>query len=173
MLAHGPRQVGAQVTLVVRRTVDVPTFEVITLVRASSERCFDSSRDIDLHQESMAASGERAIAGRTSGLIGKGEEVTWRARHFGVVHEHQARITEYNRPVHFRDVMVRGRFKRFEHDHFFEHAAGITTMRDVVTFESPLGPLGRLVDAMVLSRYLEKLIRHRSQVVKLAAERSS
>jgi ligand-binding SRPBCC domain-containing protein len=149
----------------------VPRFEVITLIRASRERCFDVSRDIDLHQESMAASGERAVAGRTSGLIQMDEEVTWRALHFGIVHEHQARITEYNRPSHFRDVMVRGRFKRFEHDHFFGHAAGVTTMRDVVTFESPLGPLGRIVDDLILSNYLEKLIRHRSQVIRLAAEK--
>ena len=155
----------------VRRTVDVPTFEVVTLIHAPCERCFDLSRDIDLHQASMAASGEQAIAGRTTGLIEKDEEVTWRARHFGIVHEHQARITEYSRPAHFRDVMVRGRFKRFEHDHFFDHMAGHTTMRDVVTFESPFGPLGRIVDDLVLSRYLEKLIRHRSQVIRLAAER--
>ena len=155
----------------VQRAVDVPTFEVVTLIEAPRERCFDLARDIDLHQESMAPSGERVIAGRTSGLIEKNEEVTWRARHFGVVHEHQARITEYNRPAHFRDVMLRGRFKRFEHDHFFEQSARITAMRDVVTFESPLGLLGRFVDAMVLSKYLEKLIRHRGQVIKLAAER--
>ena len=118
----------------------------------------------------MTTTGERAVAGRTSGLIGLGEEVTWRARHFGVVHEHSSRITAFDPPAHFRDIMVRGRFKSFEHDHFFEeHAAG-TLMRDVIVFESPLGILGRLVDALVLERYLRKLIAHRNRTIKDAAE---
>jgi ligand-binding SRPBCC domain-containing protein len=120
----------------------------------------------------MAASGERAVAGRTSGLIGLGEEVTWEARHFGVLHRHSSRITAYARPEHFRDVMIRGRFKRFVHDHFFEEAEIGTTMRDVVAFASPLGPIGRIVDAFVLSSYLERLIVHRNQVIKAAAERA-
>ena len=45
-------------------------------------------------------------------------------------------------------------------------------MRDVIVFESPLGPLGRLVDALVLSRYLRKLIEERNRAIKLAAERN-
>jgi ligand-binding SRPBCC domain-containing protein len=68
--------------------------------------------------------------------------------------------------------MIRGRFKRFEHDHFFEEAKTGTTMRDVVVFESPLGPIGRIVDALVLSSYLERLIAQRNQVIKAAAERT-
>lgn len=118
----------------------------------------------------MAGSDERAVAGRTSGLIGLGEEVTWRARHFGVTHEHCSRITAFERPEHFRDVMVRGRFKRFEHDHHFADKGGVTIMRDVIVFESPLGPLGRLLDVLVLWRYLQKLIEQRNRVIKDAAE---
>ena len=118
----------------------------------------------------MSGSGEEAVAGRTSGLIGLNEEVTWRAKHFGVMHEHSSRITAYDRPRYFRDVMVKGRFKRFEHDHLFEEVNGLTAMRDVIVFQSPLGPLGRLVDALILSSYLEKLIGQRNQVIKAAAE---
>jgi ligand-binding SRPBCC domain-containing protein len=147
----------------------VAKIELETVIRASRTTCFDLSRDLDLHQRSMAASGERAVAGRTSGLIGVGEEVTWQAR-LGVTHEHAARITAFDRPAHFRDTMVRGRFKRFEHDHFFEYASAGTIMRDVVVFESPLGLLGRLVDALILGRYLRKLLGERNRVIKQAAE---
>jgi ligand-binding SRPBCC domain-containing protein len=128
------------------------------------------ARDLDLHQASMARSGERAVAGRTSGLIGLGEEVTWRARHFGLIHEHQSKITAFESPLHFRDVMIRGRFKRFEHDHYFAPRDGGTLMRDVIVFESPLGLLGRMVDALVIERYLRRLIEERNRVVKAAAE---
>ena len=144
--------------------------ELETVIRAPRTRCFDLSRDLDLHQRSMSASGERAVAARTSDLIGFGEEVTWRARHFGVTHEHTARITAFDRPAHFRDTMVRGRFKRFEHDHFFEDGSAGTIMRDVVVFESPLGPLGRLVDGVILVKYLRRLLEERNRAIRQAAE---
>ena len=98
--------------------------ELQTRIAVSIDRCFDLARDLDLHVRSMESSGEKAVAGRTSGLIGLGEEVTWRARHFGIVHEHCSRITAFDRPRHFRDRMVQGRFKSFEHDHFFEFKVG-------------------------------------------------
>jgi hypothetical protein len=45
-------------------------------------------------------------------------------------------------------------------------------MRDVLEFRSPLGPLGRIADALFLSRYLRALLLQRQQVVKAAAEGS-
>src|SRR6185503_3739919 len=57
----------------------LPRIELCTRIEASPERCFDLSRDIDLHVRTMHASGERAVGGRTSGLIELGDSVTWRA----------------------------------------------------------------------------------------------
>ena len=47
------------------------------------EQLFDRARSIDTHLETMAASGERAVAGVTEGLISAGEEVTWGQRQIG------------------------------------------------------------------------------------------
>lgn len=132
--------------------------EIVTRTRASPERCFDLSRDLDLHLRSMVDSRERAVEGRTAGLIEFGEEVTWRARHFGFVHHHRSRITAFDRPRHFRDSMVEGRFARFEHDHYFEPEGDVTVMRDIVEFDAPFGVIGRAFSALVLGRY-----RHRAQ----------
>jgi ligand-binding SRPBCC domain-containing protein len=148
----------------------VPRLEIETMINAPRARCFDLARDLDLHLQSMQASGERAIAGRTSGLIGMGEEVTWEARHFGLNHQHCARITAFTRPEHFRDSMIRGRFKKFEHDHYFAERNGVTTMHDVIDFASPFGIVGQLVDVALLSRYLRALIVQRNRMIKQAAE---
>jgi ligand-binding SRPBCC domain-containing protein len=148
----------------------MPRLEIETTIDAPAERCFDLARDLDLHLQSMQASGERAIGGRTSGLIEMGEEVTWEARHFGLSHQHCSRITAFTRPQHFRDSMVRGRFKKFEHDHYFVERDGRTVMRDVIEFASPLGLIGRFVDVAFLSRYLRRLIMLRNRVIQEAAE---
>jgi ligand-binding SRPBCC domain-containing protein len=151
----------------------VAKLELVTMILASAEVCFDRSRDLDLHVRSMRESGERAIAGRTTGLIGLDEEVLFEARHFGVKHRHHSRITQYDRPHHFRDEMLVGRFKRFEHDHFFESNDGGTKMRDVIEFDLPFGPIGRFVDWALLAGYLGRLIQSRNETIRLEAESRS
>ena len=119
----------------------------------------------------MAATGERAIAGVTSGLIANGEEVTFEGRHFGIRQQLTSRITAYDRPRSFQDTMVKGAFAFFQHDHRFEPVNGHTLMVDEVSFKSPLGPLGALVDVLVLRGYLRRLVTARAQSIKDAAER--
>ena len=147
--------------------------ELCTDVCAPVDRCFDLSRDLDLHRRSMAHTSEEAIAGRTTGLIELGEEVTWRGRHFGLMLEHTARITRFERPLQFRDEMVKGHFKLFVHDHIFEATQVGTRMRDVLEFRSPLGPIGALVDLLVLKRYLNRLLANRNDVIRREAEQLS
>ena len=144
--------------------------ELETRIQADPAVCFDLSRDIDLHTRSLGHTGERAIAGKTTGLIGLDEEVTWEGRHFGLMLRHTSRITVFDPPRHFRDEMARGHFKSFCHDHFFDAIGTETSMRDVLEFESPAGFVGRIVDALILRNHLRELLRTRNAVIKSAAE---
>ncbi|MCO5297244.1 MAG: SRPBCC family protein [Fimbriimonadaceae bacterium] len=146
------------------------TLEVLTAIAAPPSVCFDLARDMDLHTRSLKGSGEEAIAGITTGLIGMGEEVTFRGRHFGVSLTHTSRITAFDPPRHFRDEMVKGQFRTFTHDHLFETDGEGTRMIDRVNYEAPLGVLGRIVEALVLNRYLERLLRQRGEAIRQEAE---
>ncbi|MEO8276668.1 MAG: SRPBCC family protein [Thermoanaerobaculia bacterium] len=141
-----------------------------TSISAAADRCFDAARDMDLHVRSVAHTNERVVAGRSSGLIGLGETVTFRARHFGIVQSFTSKITEFHRPTYFQDRMTKGSFRSFVHDHRFVESLGQTTMTDTVEFRSPLGLLGRLVDKLVLTQYLGRLLRSRATTIKSAAE---
>ena len=66
---------------------------------------------------STSETGEKAIAGRTKGLIELNETVTWRAKHLGVWQNLTSKITEFNSPYYFVDEMVSGAFKSFRHEH--------------------------------------------------------
>lgn len=147
------------------------TVTVETRIQASPQRCFDAARDIDLHVESLAHTGERAIAGKTSGLIGLGEVVTWQGRHFGIVQRFTSKITALEAPHFFQDTMQRGAFRSFVHDHFFIAGNDGTLMRDVLTFSAPLGILGRLVERLVLREYLRRLLVGRAEVIRRAVEK--
>ncbi len=146
---------------------------IVTEIAAPIDRCFDLARDIGFHASSLAHTGELAIAGRTSGLIGLGESVTWKARHFRVRHRFTAQITEYDRPTYFRDVMTAGPFRSFAHDHRFDVRGIGTIMTDEVDFRSPFGPAGWLVDRLLMARYLRGLLERGCQAIRREAEFST
>lgn len=148
----------------------MPFIKLDTLILAPLEPCFDLSRSIDLHTISTQHTGERAIAGVTSGLVNLGDSVTWRAKHFGIWQTLTSKITEYDRPNYFVDEMVQGAFARFRHEHQFKQMGSGTLMTDVFDFTSPLGPLGKLADVLVLRKYMTCLLEERNRVIKLYAE---
>ena len=141
-----------------------------TTIDAPVGVCFDLARDIDFHTESMGRTGERAVAGRTSGLIGPGESVTWEGRHLGVRQRLTAAVTAFDRPFYFRDVMTAGAFRSFAHDHRFAERGGRTVMTDVVEFRSPFGTVGWLFDRLFLAGYLRRLLGGRCEAIKQRAE---
>ncbi|HEY1792970.1 MAG TPA: SRPBCC family protein [Opitutaceae bacterium] len=148
----------------------MPVIRTATVIAAPIGVVFDLARDIGAHALGQARHGERAVAGRTSGLIGLGEEVTWEAVHLGFRQRLTSRVTEMRAPVYFRDRMLRGAFRRLDHGHFFEEMPrGGTRMTDVA-FESPLGPLGRLVDALFLGRHMRGLLEERNAALRALAE---
>lgn len=138
--------------------------------RRSHRRCFDLSRSIDLHVVSTKDSNERAIAGRVTGLIKLGETVTWEARHFLVRQTLTTKITSYDRPHHFKDVMMNGAFASMEHDHFFKWIDSKTVMTDIFFYCVPGGFLGSIFDKCILKRYMGSLLRSRNLIIKKTAE---
>jgi ligand-binding SRPBCC domain-containing protein len=149
------------------------TIEEITLIHAPVERCFDLARSVEVHFLGNIHFGEQAVAsgGRTTGLIGEGERVTWRARHFWLWHELTSEITDLKRPNYFRDAMVRGIFRSMAHDHYFRQLPnGQTEMRDLFAFAAPLPVLGRIAEAAFLRRYMGGLLRERNAVIRQVAE---
>jgi ligand-binding SRPBCC domain-containing protein len=145
-------------------------FEFVTDIAAPVQTVFDLSLDIDAHLDSMATSGEKAIDGVTSGRIGLGEQVTWKARHFGIVWTMTSTITELEEPDRFVDQQLGGPFRAFRHEHRFEPHDGGTRMTDSIGFEAPFGPVGRVAESAVLGRYLPKLIAERNAFLKETAE---
>ena len=120
----------------------MPLIEIKTIIHSDVQTCFDLSRNIDFHKDSMAHSNEKAIAGKTSGLIGLNKWVTWEAFHFGVKQKLTAKITAFDSPHYFVDEMVSGAFKSFKHEDIFVFEGSKTIMTDKFWLKSPFGVLG-------------------------------
>ncbi|AMR32802.1 hypothetical protein A0256_15940 [Mucilaginibacter sp. PAMC 26640] len=144
--------------------------QLTTKINAPVAVCFDLSRSIDLHLNSMQHTGERAIAGKTKGLLSLNDWVTWGARHFGMNLKMTIRISEMELNDYFVDEIVKGPFKMLRHLHQFRKEGAHTLMMDEFIFKSPFGYLGKLVDKYILTDYMNHLLLKRNMVLKNAAE---
>jgi ligand-binding SRPBCC domain-containing protein len=148
----------------------MPTIHLTTFVAAPPERVFDLARSIDLHRKSMAHTAEEAIAGTSSGLIGPGETVTWKAKHLMKTRILKSKITAMERPLSFTDEMVSGDFKSIRHEHHFKRIENGTLLIDLFHFETPYGGLGKLFNQLYLTRYMKGLLDIRNKAIKEYAE---
>ncbi|EZH72597.1 cell division protein [Aquimarina atlantica] len=146
------------------------TIRLTTQIKSPVEEVFDLVRSIDFHMISVDNTKEKAIAGKTSGLIQLGETVTWRGQHFGIYLIHKSIITEYESPNNFTDEMVKGCFKSFKHQHIFYTTAFGTEMIDILEYKTPYGILGKLFDNLALKKHLTQFLNARNQSLKLYLE---
>ncbi len=141
-----------------------------TCIQAEIPKVFDLARDIDLHQRSTFRTGEKAVAGRMSGLIEFGETVTWKARHLGVMQTLTTKIVTMQKPYHFTDIMLKGTFRSMKHQHLFRQEDRYTVMTDIFEFESPFGIIGKRFNAIFLRNYMKQFLLERNRMIKSAAE---
>ena len=140
------------------------------LINTPVQIVFDLCRSIDLHMLSTAKTKEKAIDGITSGLINKNETVTWQAKHLFKTRTFKTLITAMEPYHYFRDEMIKGDFKSFYHEHFFETTEKGTLMTDSLKMEAPYGLAGKLVNRLFLKNYIQKFLTQRNNVIKQYAE---
>lgn len=148
----------------------MPVIYLTTIINAPQQLVFDLSRSIDLHQTSMQHTDEKAVAGRTSGLIELHETVTWQAKHLFKRRSLTVQITAMQPYDCFIDEMQQGDFKSMHHEHHFSVADGQTIMKDIFSFEAPFGIIGKIVCRLFLKSYMTKLLQQRNLIIKEYAE---
>jgi ligand-binding SRPBCC domain-containing protein len=135
-------------------------------INAPIERCFLLSTHIELVEQTLEM---RPLEGQ-SGMVVSGDRLVWVGWKFGMPQMHESLITRYELPAFFQDTMLRGRFKKFQHDHFFVEIDGYTLLTDKLRFSMPLGLPGKVFGKYFILPYLAKLLRRRLELLKRVAE---
>jgi ligand-binding SRPBCC domain-containing protein len=136
-------------------------------VNAPIERCFLLATNIELVGRAL---GMKPLEGKTSGMVVAGDRLLWVGWKLGFPQMHETVISQYDPPAFFQDTMARGRFKRYQHDHYFFEMDERTVLNDKIRFTMPLGFVGRIVARFVLVPYLSKKLRRRLSMLKKVAE---
>lgn len=142
------------------------TIKLEIFIKAPIQVCFDTARNIDAHVRSTAWTKERAIAGRTTGMCEEGDTITFQAVHIGVRQKLTSKIVAMKKYSYFEDQMLKGAFKSMRHKHFFEEANGGTIMKDELSYEVPLGFIGKFFDKIYLEQYMTSFLNKRNEYLK-------
>jgi hypothetical protein len=111
------------------------------------------------------------IGGVTTGLVDLGQQVTWRAKHFGLWHNLTSKVTATESPTYFQVTMVKGIFRFMQADHRLRGLpSGFTELKDFFSIAAPLPILGLIAERIFLRSYMMKLNRERNAVIKQLAE---
>lgn len=145
------------------------TIRLTTWIAAPVERCFKLSLSVELYVVSARLTGELMTSGVRSGLLGLDDMVTRSGHHLNLRYRHTNLIDACRPYMYFRDVMVEGTFRRFEHEHHFAPLNDGTRMRDEVRFSVGGGLMGEVAETL-LRRHLVRLLKGRNAVIKRAAE---
>ncbi len=108
--------------------------------------------------------GTRVISVEAPDEVQVGDEVRLAVRQFPlpVTQRWRVRIERVEEPVAVVDVALAGPFPVWRHEHLFAVAGdGRTLLTDHVTYELPLGALGRLADRLVVRRVLVRAFHAR------------
>ena len=149
----------------------MPLVILETRIRAPIDVVFDLARDPVAHAEQAAFTGEQVVGpGKTSGLLEAGDLLTFEGRHLGIRQRLTVKITAMDAPRSFVDEGVRGAFRRLRHVHEFRVDGDVTVMRDVIDWTSPFGFLGRIADALFVTRHMRWFVTEKQQRLKRMAE---
>lgn len=102
-----------------------------------------------------------------------GTLIDYRIRLLGLPMRWRTRIEEFEPPRRFVDVQLRGPYRLWHHTHEFHEVEGGTLMIDLVRYQMPLGPVGRLVHALLVHRLLEQIFHYRYQTLAARLGESS
>jgi ligand-binding SRPBCC domain-containing protein len=108
--------------------------------------------------------GTRVLSVEAPEQVREGDAVHLAVRQFPlpVTQRWRVRIERIEEPVAIVDVAFAGPFPVWRHEHLFSVAGeNRTVLTDRVTYELPLGALGRLVDRLVVRRVLVRAFRAR------------
>jgi ligand-binding SRPBCC domain-containing protein len=94
-----------------------------------------------------------------------GTQIEYEIRPFGVPQRWETEIVEYEPGRRFVDLQTRGPYRYWRHEHSFDEIDGVTVMNDRVEYQLPLGPIGRLANALVVRRELQRIFDYREQAI--------
>ena len=139
-------------------------------IKAPIERCFLLSTNQELARRTLGLRVARRRPSRCSGLIMEGERFARRNWWLGLPHTHESVVSRCEPPSYLQDTMVRGRFRRLQHEHQFIEIEGHVLLTATVRFSLPMGRAGRWIGRRLTVPRVSAMLRSRLELLRKVAE---
>jgi ligand-binding SRPBCC domain-containing protein len=97
----------------------------------------------------------------------EGAEILYSLSMYGIPFRWRTRITDWQPGMRFVDEQAKGPFALWRHVHTFEaQGPNSTLMRDEVAYKVPFGPLGDIVNRLLVRRTVAKIFDHRFRKIQ-------
>ena len=93
----------------------------------------------------------------------EGMTIVHRIRWFGIPLRWSTTIEEFDPPARFVDRQISGPYGAWRHEHIFEERDNGTLVIDRVVYAMPLGIVGRVAHALLISRELRNIFEYRAR----------
>jgi ligand-binding SRPBCC domain-containing protein len=97
--------------------------------------------------------------------LGADARIDYQLKLYGVPVKWATLIERWEPPYEFVDVQLRGPYHAWRHTHRFVSEGQGTRIVDDVEYELPLGPLGRVVEALWVRREVARIFNYRTKVI--------
>ena len=97
--------------------------------------------------------------------LAAGARIDYQLTLYGIPLKWATLIESWEPPREFVDVQLRGPYRVWRHTHRFVSEGAGTRIVDDVDYELPLGPLGRLIEALWTRREVARIFGYRSEVI--------
>ncbi|MBA4031975.1 MAG: hypothetical protein C0478_13940 [Planctomyces sp.] len=145
----------------------MPLFESKVQLPASPEKIFDFiTRPKNLAMISPPEAGLVFI--EAPDVLSLGSKLVFRVQAHGVVQQLEHRITAFDSPFGFREELVKGPIKTFNHDYIITvDGDNLSTLTNRIEFEPPGGLIGLMVTAeRILDQFEDGFAYRRQALIK-------
>ena len=80
------------------------------------------------------------------------------------------KITTFQRPTLFVEEQVKGDLQNYKHEHHFKQVENGTIIIDLLEFGTPKDIVGKIFGKVYFKKYLEELLRKRTELIRNYAE---
>jgi ligand-binding SRPBCC domain-containing protein len=105
------------------------------------------------------------VVNREQVIVRAGAEINYVIRWMGLPIKWKTRITSYNPPHGFVDEQESGPYILWRHQHLLEECVDGARISDFVTYQLPLGPLGRIAHGLAVKGQLLEIFRFRQRAI--------
>lgn len=102
------------------------------------------------------------IESKNHAEIQEGTLIDYRLKIKGLPAKWRTRISRWQPPAEFADSQLRGPYSLWEHVHRFEEAGQGTLMTDEIVYRVPFGPVGHIVNEIVIRDDVEAIFKYRT-----------